>query len=89
MMRPQLPLPTTATLQTLEPEEAILLIHRNTAPHARHLHCISIPWHIIKKVALLALGSLKDQKTIPIARRLVTQRRAVADAAEAFLDAVR
>ncbi|WP_394792876.1 hypothetical protein [Armatimonas sp.] len=232
MMRTQLPLPTTAALQTLEPEEAILLIHRKTAPHARRLHCISIPWHIIKmvlfvlsfafliailatlgspntstlsiifgillicvalflpfafvvqrlynflgnrradqlmeklkeplaqcrlasvvpelldfvvwlessplhvlkrplhdalvrllprvgevelvriltpvhqktlrrlcrnprthpdlvKVALLALGSLKDEKTIPIARRLVAQRRAVADAAEAFLDAVR
>ena len=233
MMRTQLPLPTTAALQTLEPEEAILLIHRKTVPHARRLHCIAIPWHIIKialflhffafliailatnnspnifptvniifgllifysvlfllfaylvqplynflgnrradqlmeklkeplaqcrlasvvpelldfvvwlessplhvlkrplhdalvrllprvgeeelvriltpvhqqtlrrlcrnprthpdliKVALLALGSIKDEKTIPVARRLVAQRRAVADAAEAFLDAVR
>jgi hypothetical protein len=39
--------------------------------------------------ALLVLGSVHDRETVPIARRLVRQRRAVADAAEAFLDAVR
>ena len=39
-------------------------------------------------VALLALGSVRDQETIPIAKRLIRQRIAVKDAAEAFLDVV-
>ena len=39
--------------------------------------------------ALLALGSVKDQKTVPIANTLLRKSPHVKDGAEAFLDAVR